>query len=91
MDTKKGPAPKGPALVVVLLVGSLLAVVYVWRVVEVAYFRNDNEPVKVSEAPLSLLIPTWLLVIANIYFGIDANLTVDVAQRAAGTLLGVQP
>jgi len=78
-------------IVVVLLVGSLLAVVYVWRVVEVAYFRQGDEETEVNEAPMSLLIPTWALVIANIYFGIDASLTVDVAQRAAATLLGVQP
>ena len=46
---------------------------------------------KIEEAPISLLIPTWTLVCANIYFGIDAELTVGVAQRAAATLFGVAP
>ena len=37
----------------------------------------------IREAPLSLLIPTWILVLANFYFGIDASLTAGVATRAA--------
>ena len=41
------------------------------------------------EAPLSMLIPTWILVVANIYFGIDAQFTVGIAGRAAQALLGV--
>ena len=77
-----------PVAVLVLL-GSLLAVVYVWKVVEVAYFRAPPEGRTVREAPLSLLIPTWILVLANLYFGIDAKLTAGVALQAARMLLGV--
>jgi multicomponent Na+:H+ antiporter subunit D len=77
-----------PVAVVVLL-GSLLAAVYVWKVVEVAYFRPVPEGRTVSEAPMSLLIPTWILVLANLYFGIDAKLTSGVAIKAAEMLLGV--
>jgi multicomponent Na+:H+ antiporter subunit D len=77
-----------PVAVLVLL-GSLLAVVYVWKVVEVAYFRDPPEGRTVREAPLSLLIPTWILVLANLYFGIDAKLTSGVAIQAARMLLGV--
>lgn len=74
---------------VLVLIGSLLAVIYVWRVVEVAYFRPPPEDREIKEAPLSMLIPTWLLVLANLYFGIDARLTAGVAIRAAQSLLGV--
>ena len=78
------------AMLVVL--SSLLAVVYVWRVIEKAYFEPPPPGHdKIEEAPISLLIPTWTLVCANIYFGIDAELTVGVAQRAAATLFGVAP
>lgn len=77
-----------PVAVIVLL-GSLLAVIYVWKVVEVAYFRAGPEGRVVREAPLSLLIPTWILVLANLYFGIDAKLTSGVAIQAAQMLLGV--
>ncbi len=76
---------------VLVLVGSLLAVVYVWRVVEVAYFRPPRGDPAVREAPLLLLLPTWALVLANLWFGIDAKLTVGVAIRAAQSLLGLAP
>ncbi len=80
-----------PVAVLVVL-GSLLAVVYVWRIVEMAYFKPQlvgREAVK--EAPLSFLIPIWILVMANIYFGIDTRLSVQVAQAAAQSLFGVSP
>ena len=78
------------AVVAVLLVGSLLAVIYIWRVIEVAYFQEaDDGDTKANEAPLQLLIPLWVLVIANIYFGIHTSLTVDSAKAAASLLLGV--
>jgi multicomponent Na+:H+ antiporter subunit D len=78
-------------IAVVVLVGSLLAVIYVWKVVEVAYFRPSPEDHGIQEAPLSLLVPTWILVLANLYFGINAKLTTGVAIRAAQSLLGVGP
>jgi multicomponent Na+:H+ antiporter subunit D len=36
-----------------------------------------------------MLLPTWALIIANLYFGIDTSLTVGVASQAARQLLGV--
>ena len=79
-------------LAAVILFASLLAIGYVWRVVEAAYFqpRPEGAPT-VSEAPLSMLLPTWLLVAANIYFGIDSSLTIGIARRAAEALIGVSP
>jgi multicomponent Na+:H+ antiporter subunit D len=76
---------------VAVLLGSLLAVIYVWRVVEVAYFQPAPEGdagAKIKEAPLSMLIPTWILIGASIYFGIHTSLTLGVAERAAKLLLG---
>ena len=75
----------------VVLVGSLLAVIYVWRVVEVAYFRRTSPGAEIREAPLWLLVPTWALVLANFWFGIDASLTAGVATRAAQALMGGLP
>jgi len=74
-----------------ILLGSLMAVVYVWKVVEAAYFQEYAGELGVTEAPISLLIPTWTLVVANIYFGLNATLTAGVASRAAELLLGVTP
>lgn len=78
-------------IAVVVLIGSLLAAAYVWRVIEVAYFRAPASGQARGEAPLSLLVPTWVLVVANFYFGIDAKLTAGVAVRAAESLLVVAP
>lgn len=72
-----------------ILLGSLLAVIYIWRVVETAYFNPDHElEQEASEAPLSLLVPMWLLVIANIYFGINSQLPLGMAKQATTLLLG---
>ena len=65
----------------VVLLGSLLALMYVWKVVEVAYFREVDPELGISEAPLSLLAPTWVLVLGNLYFGINASDSVGVATR----------
>ena len=81
-------------VVLIVLLGSLLAVIYVWKLIEVMYFKRENEPDQlppretlVKEAPLMLLIPTWILVFANIYFGFSTELTVGVAKQAVGLLL----
>jgi len=75
---------------VLILVGSLLAVVYLWRIVEIAYFKPPLANTEsIQEAPLTLLVPVWILVIANIYFGIDTRLSVEVAQAASLSLFGV--
>jgi multicomponent Na+:H+ antiporter subunit D len=85
-----GALEKGwwPVAVLVLLT-SLLAVIYIWRVVEVAYFKPAPEGQGAREAPLALLIPTWTLALANLYFGLDTSLNAGVARQAAQGLLGV--
>ncbi len=74
-----------------ILLGSLLAIVYIWRVVEVAYLRPPPDHIEAKEAPLTMLVPTWVLIAASFYFGIDTSLTVGVAQGAAEFLLGGRP
>ncbi len=71
-------------LVGAILLSSLLAVAYVWRFVEVAYFRAPPPGQETrSEAPLGLLIPAWLLVAATIWFGLDTSFTLGSAMEAA--------
>ncbi len=79
------------ALVIAILISSLLSVAYIWRLVEIAYFQPSPSRDITREAPLALLIPTWILVLANFWFGIDTRLTVGVAEQAAAALLGVGP
>jgi multicomponent Na+:H+ antiporter subunit D len=76
-----------------IVVTSLMALVYIWKVIEAAYFDefpgDDDHPLR--EAPLGLLVPTWALVAASFYFGIDASFTSGAAGAAARMLLGVGP
>lgn len=77
-------------LVVAVVASSLLAVAYVWRVVEIAYFRGPARE-GIREAPWSLLVPTWALVLANFWLGVDTRVTVGLATQAAQALLGAAP
>lgn len=77
-------------LVGAIVLSSLLAFAYLWRFVEVAYFSasaDANNTVK--EAPLSLLLPAWLLVIATVWLGLDSSLTIGSALDAAQQLLKI--
>lgn len=75
-----------------VVVTSLMAVVYIWKVIEAAYFSEAPETsTPVQEAPLALLVPTWVLVVASYWFGIDATPTTEIAGAAARNLLGVGP
>ncbi len=77
-------------LVFVIVATSLLAVAYVWRFVEVAYFREPHpDASQVREVPWSMLLPTTLLVIATVYFGLDTSFTIGSASEAAALLMGV--
>ena len=76
-------------LAVLVLVSSLLALIYIWRVVESAYFGTpDASTRRIKEAPAAMLVPVWLLLGVNLYIGVNADLVADLAQRAAATLIG---
>ena len=74
-----------------VLAGSLLAVAYVWRVVEVAYFRPAPEGAPTVEAPLALQWPTWLLLGTTLYLGINPGGLLEIADTAARALIGGTP
>jgi multicomponent Na+:H+ antiporter subunit D len=78
----------GWALVAIILVSSLMAVVYIWRIVEALYFQ---EPVEgndqMSEAPIQILLVTGLVAVLNIYFGLFPQVPLELANSAAVLLL----
>ncbi|KPK09809.1 MAG: cation:proton antiporter [Acidithiobacillales bacterium SG8_45] len=79
-------------IAIVILLGSLLAVIYMWKLVEALFFREATEPDgPIKEAPLLMLIPTWILVLANIYFGFNTELTISAAKTASAVLGQVTP
>lgn len=80
--------PLGLLMIGVIVIGSLLAVVYLWRIVEVAYFGTpDPAAPALSEAPVPMLALTWVAALANLYFGLSPTLPVELATGAARSLL----
>jgi multicomponent Na+:H+ antiporter subunit D len=75
-------------VLVVIVVSSLLAVVYVGRIVEVAWFREPVEIGETAKAPASMVAAVWVLVLASVYFGLDATLPAGLADAAGDALLG---
>jgi multicomponent Na+:H+ antiporter subunit D len=79
----------GWPLVLLIVASSLLAFVYIGRVVEVAWFREPSPMVKeASDPPLSMLTPLVALAAASIWFGIDTQWTAGIAGKAADMLVG---
>ena len=77
---------------ILIMLSSLLAVVYVWRVIEIVYFRErPADAAPASEVDLTMLVPTWILIGACVVFGIWADGTSSVALEAAETLLRGMP
>ena len=70
-----------------IVLSSLLAIVYVWKCVETLYLKPAHSEIAVKEAPLSLLVPTYVLVVATIWFGLDASMITIASQTAAESLM----
>lgn len=69
---------------VLMLVSSLLALVYVWRVVEVLFFAEPSEAAaNAKEAPLSMLVPLYVVIGATVLFGIWGHWPMEFASNAA--------
>lgn len=82
----------GIALTAVIVASSLMAVVYIWRVIEVMYFQTPKDnTVVVREAPIELLAVTLFAALANVYFGLFSSVPVSLASAASKTLLGHLP
>jgi multicomponent Na+:H+ antiporter subunit D len=71
-----------------VLISSLLALVYIWKVVETMYFGELPESHEhLQEAPLSMLVPTYVVVGLTVVFGIWATIPAGIARQAALSLL----
>jgi multicomponent Na+:H+ antiporter subunit D len=75
-------------LVALIVLSSLLAVAYVWRFVEAAYFRQPRKDIAADAAvPWSMGLPAAVLVFATVWFGLDTSFTVGSAAEAARLLM----
>ena len=76
-------------VVALIVISSLMAVVYIWRVVEVVYFKAAPEGrTSHKEAPLMMIIPMLIMICTAYYFGINGVTTMDIAGQAAEVLIG---
>ena len=76
-------------LVIVMLLSSLLAVGYVWRMVEIIYFKPaTNETKDAREAPIVMVMMTWVLAGLTIVFGLQGSVLLSYCLTAATRLLG---
>ena len=74
---------------VAVLLGSLLTIVYIWRVVEALYFGRAKESnAQVVEAPASMVFPVWILVCATLWLGVHTEWNLGVAHTIANDLMG---
>ena len=73
----------------VMLISSLLAVGYVWRLVEVIYFKPANEDnASATEAPFVMVLMTWTLAAMSILLGLQGGEVLRFCTTAATRLLG---
>jgi multicomponent Na+:H+ antiporter subunit D len=69
---------------VLIILSSLFAVIYIWKIIEVLYFSESSK--SYSEVSVLTLTPIWILSLFCIFLGINTSLTVDVANMAAEIL-----
>jgi multicomponent Na+:H+ antiporter subunit D len=82
----------GIVLIGLILISSLMALVYIWRIIEPAYFGKPAEDITtLREAPLPILAGTWLLALGNIYFGLFPGIPIELSRSAAFLLIGNAP
>jgi multicomponent Na+:H+ antiporter subunit D len=77
----------GVALVVVILVSSLMAVYYVWRIVEVAAFGETPADAPQGSPAPALVAALWVAAVANLVFGLAPALPLSLAGEASTALL----
>ena len=69
------------------MASSLLAVIYVWRLIEALYLSQPAEGKTPQEVPMGMLLPLWIMAGACLYFGFDTDITLSASRSAAQGLL----
>lgn len=83
-------------VVAAIVIGSVLAVAYVWKIFEAMYFNSKRKVViksvksgdiSVAKAPISMSIALWIGAAACLYFGLFTEVPFEAAQSVAKALL----
>lgn len=79
-------------IALLVVASSLLAVIYVWRGVEVVFMKQPANDIDRRPAPPLMVIPIWIMAAACIYFGLATDVTLGAARDAAqGLMAGPGP
>lgn len=74
-----------------IVISSFLAVIYMGRILEIVFFRPAPEDSDVrNEAPILILIPIWILALANIWYGVDVSFLNGLTRSAAEVAFSVE-
>ena len=77
-------------LVILVLLSSLLVLVYIGRVIEVAYFRETSAVcMNLKDPPFAMLSVSVFFSFLCIYFGFDTTATLGVATQAVESLMAM--
>jgi len=75
---------------VMIIVSSLLSVVYIWRVIEVAYFQEPAADIPCCDrVPISMLASLWVMVLLCVVFGLYTAPTVGFAEHISKYLFSL--
>lgn len=76
-------------LVALLMISSLMVLIYIGRVVEIAFFRErPADAPALRDPPKSMIMTAWVFIIGCVYFGLDTSFTIGVAESAVNILVG---
>lgn len=77
-------------LILVIMLSSLMTVIYFWRVIDNVWFKIPKGEIEVREnnsVSILMLLPTLVMAVLCVFFGVIAYLPLDIAGRAAAILL----
>ena len=78
------------ALVVIIVFSSVLAIIYIGRVIEATYFKpeaTNTASLNNKKMPYLLFLSLFIFSFINIYLGIETSLNVDMAFQIAHELI----
>ena len=76
-------------LVALIVVSSILAVVYIWKIVETAYFKPaTDQPVASIQTSYLSYLSLILFAAACLYFGVQTSISVGMADAIANGFAG---
>jgi multicomponent Na+:H+ antiporter subunit D len=77
-------------VVLVVLASSIIAILYVWKMIEALYFGSsdkvrinvgqDNKGI--NQTPVSMVLAVWIAALSCVYFGLDSDLPRQAAETA---------